>query len=261
MDINTLIGLAHNGDIKAIMTLGRFYGDFKNKENLDISESIKWYTIGARLGNIDCMYLASLMGLLNGHAILKIAPREWEKVVPQLKEALYWAEQALNGGNEAAEKQIISVKGELGAAYMYGGMCNNKTNEEAAYSYFISSVDYLKSVYKKTITNESTAHLGISLFYINCYLFERKGISSCLDTYLMINCLEEYIDAHIATDEYVGMIYSFLGIIYTYGIGCDKNYSRAVECYKTATTQCDYDCSDELLKFKKKLFGGYSFSE
>ena len=262
MEYNELVALAESGDTKAMQALGHFHSDFGgSKENVDLDKAEYWMEKSAECGDVKGMILTALLCNMDGHVLMQIAPQEWEHAIPKMKKALFWAEQALNVGATDAAESCIQAKAQLGRAYMYGGMFSSKNGlcDDTAIKYLTTSLNYLKEVYGKTKTDDSLFYLGNTLFYLNNYM-QRQGKSlKNGDDKLMITCLEKYVHAHNYTDSNVGMAYGFLGLLYTFGFGCQIDYSKAVGYYTIATEKCNFDCSDDLKHFKKKLFGGYTY--
>ena len=117
MDYETLLSLAESGDTKAMITIGGMYADFQgDKKNLDLEEAFKWFARSGEYGDVNGMKLAASIGCIDSHILLKIAPFEWEHAMQKLTQALYWAEKALENGDETAESEIIDIKDELGVA-------------------------------------------------------------------------------------------------------------------------------------------------
>lgn len=259
MDYNVLVRLAEDGDVWAMQELGHFHSDFNsNKENIDITKAIYWMEKSAECGDLKGMALSAILYNMDGHVLMQLAPQEWKQAVPKMEKALFWAENAVKGGVSSAVKSCIQAKEQLGRAYMYGGMFKSDNNEsdDTAIKYLTRSYNYLIEVYEKTQTDDSLFYLGTTLFYLNGYMQLDNDKAK-----LMVNCLEQYVNAHNYTDNNVGMAYGFLGLLYTFGFGCSINYDKAVEYYTTATEKCDFDCSEDLKHFKKKLFGGYTYKE
>ncbi|MBQ2966581.1 MAG: SEL1-like repeat protein [Clostridia bacterium] len=50
---------------------------------------------------------------------------------------------------------------------------------------------------------------------------------------------------------------SHLGVMYTEGRGCKKNFDLAFYYFQKAH-DAGYDCSEQLRRFRKKFFGGYT---
>ena len=254
MDLSKLIQLAESGDVQAMIELGHYYSDFDNTEHMDKDKAIYWMEKSAECGNVKGMVLTSILYTMDAHVVMQIAPADsWNNAIPKLQKALFWAEKAISLGTDATE-HIVNAKLELGRAYMHAGL-GSEPDEGTALHYLQLAINLLKENYAK-------AEVDVFLFYLAFSLFNYMDHHICLDDddcVLMVKCYEQYTRNHNYSDDYVGVAYAHLGLLYTFGVGCEKDYNKAVECYTIATTKCNFDCSSELSHFKKKLFGGYTY--
>lgn len=248
--------LADQGDLDAIMTLGRYYfGNDADEDNRDIDEAIKWYEKGAEFGYSNCMYLASLLLGMNGHILRKLGGGSTASdSLDYLNRAMYWAQKAYESGFQDADKQIVSVKGEMGMTYYYYGLGDeySKPTTQESVERYAESIKLLKSVYEQTEDPEVYIILALAL---NAY-GEITGYTEendRLEFALYHKCVDEYFGQVIHSD----IAACYLGVMYIDGRGCNVDYDKAVFYLKKAHN-AGFDCSELLSHFKKKLFGGYT---
>lgn len=251
--------LADQGNLDAIIALGKYYfGNDANDDDRDIHEAIKWYEKGAEFGYPNCMYLASLLLGMNGHVIRKLAGgSDASNSLDSLNKAMFWAQKAYESGFKDADKQIISIKGEIGMSYYYyalGSKYSKPTTQESVERY-AESIKLLKSVYKQTEDPEVYIFLALAL---NEYgeLTRYTEENNRLEFDLYHKCVDEYFGEVVHSD----IAACYLGVMYMDGRGCKVDYDKAVFYLKKAHNS-GFDCSELLCHFKKKLFGGYTLTK
>lgn len=248
--------LANNGDLDAIMSLGKYY--FGEDENRDINEALKWYETGAKFGYPICMKLASILYTINAQAIRNIVGSEEgiKTVFQKLDSALYWGNKARESGISDVREQIHKIIGEKGIAYyLYalGGEYSNKPTKEQSIERFENAIMHFKSIYIQTKNPEVYLYFAFTLHdYRELTGFTNEN--SVLEYNLLHKCVDEYFGEVIHSD----IASSYLGINYIYGIGCNVDYDRAYY-YLLKAHNAGFDTSELLCRFRKKLFGGYTF--
>lgn len=111
----------------------------------------------------------------------------------------------------------------------------------------------MKSVYNYTDNPEVYVFLAFSLYnYGNLVGYTEEN--NRLEFYLYQKVVNEYFGKVIHSD----ISAAYLGIMYTFGRGCEVDYNKAVY-YLQMATNAGFDCTDFLAHFKKKMFGGYTF--
>lgn len=257
MTLEEAVSRANNGDLDAIMALGRYYfGEDADENNRDINKAIEWYEKGAEFGYPNCMILAAILLSMNGHVIRKISGGDQtpDDAIPQLNRALYWARKAKERGESGADEQIITTIGELGIAYFYcarGGEYVKPTRDNSI-AWYAESIRLLKSIYMSTKDPEVYVILAFALNYYG----EIVGYSdenNRLEFYLYNKVVSEYFGNVMHSD----ICAMQLGLMYTYGRGCSVDYNKAVYYFNMAQN-AGFDCSEMLSHFKKKMFGGYT---
>ncbi len=241
-----VIELAKEGDYGAIRSLGDHYYNEQNYE-----EALKWYTLGAENSYPDCMYVAATLGSILAYASRKIGVYD-DAVVCNLR-ALYWAEKALENGVEEAENRVLSIKESLGIDYCY---CALESNDETKnIENYQKAISVLKTIYNITSNPDVWYYLAYAIVRISKVMdvsYEDLALSHLL--------FKRCVDEHFGDFDMNDLAAAYLGLDYTHGIGCDIDYDKAVHYYQIAHN-LGVDCSEELSRFRKKLFGGYTFVE
>lgn len=258
MTLDELKALANNGDFNAIIELSKYYYGATAKEN-DIDEAIKWTEKGAKFGYVNCMYLVSILYTTKGHVLRKIVggSSDITESIECLKKAMEWGRKAEAAGDKDAGKHLVDVTGELGISYFYyarGGEFYNPTRQESIDRYTVA-INLLKSVYQKSEDPEVSMFLALSLNYcgeLTGYTEENNKLELSLYHKCVDNFFGQVVHSDIAS--------MYLGIMYLEGRGCAVNYDTSYYYFKKAD-DAGFDCSEILSKFKKKLFGGYTFKD
>lgn len=247
---------ALQGDYESIMSLGRYYfGEVADEQNKDIDEAIRWYEKGGEFGYSRCMYLASILYTIKGHAIRKISGGNQtpDDAIPKLERGLYWAQKAEELGEDKADEQIVSIIGEIGIAYFYcarGGEYIKPTKENSI-AWYSESIRLLKSVYTETNDPEVYVILALALnFYGEIVGYTNEN--NKLEFYLYNKIINEYFGKVMHSD----ICACYLGLMYTYGRGWPVDYNKAVYYFQKAHN-AGFDCSEMLAHFKKTLLGGW----
>ena len=256
MTLEEAKSLAINGDLDAIMALGKYYY-LGEEENRDIDEALKWYELGAKNGYPICMKLASLLYTTNAHIMRKIMGSDGvEDVFEPLDKALYWANKAKENGISDAEEEITQILGEKGIAYyLYAlsGEYSNKPTKEQSIERCKKAIMYFKSVYQATKDPEVYLYFAFALHdYSELAGFTNEN--SKREYYLLHKCVDDYFGEVVHSE----LASSYLGLMYIYGVGCDVDYDKAYY-YLQKAHNAGFDCSELLSCFRKKLFGGYTF--
>ncbi len=240
MTLNEALEYAEKGDQDAICALGQYYYEEK-----DYHESLKWYKKGAESGNATCMLITCQLENLLGHVARKIDPNDTERQLERFNSAIFWGTKALENGIEEAEKHINTSKGELGITYYYLASSSDNIDD------YLKSISLLKESYSESSDPEIPLFLAFSLFkYLNCTDSKNEDEYSLVANLLLESVTNEDI-------AFKGIAYAYLGTIFTFGNAGEVDYDKAVKYYTLAGIN-NFDCSDMLSRFRKKLFGGYT---
>lgn len=244
MTLEKAIDLANNGDVEAMRQLGFYYFKDENGKIRDMSESIKYFDMGAKAGDIGCTKLSVILLLMRAHAIRHaLGVDAIDSVFRDLDKADYWNQRLSAFDKAEYEKNGISIIGERGIAKYYRGI----NNDDAVL--IRQSVDMLKGIMNDSIDPEVKLYIA---FGIND-LHHLKAYVSNEDYTLQFNLLTYCINEcpNLAS---INVACAYLAGLYTFGHGTAVNYDKAVYYYQMATEK-GFDCSDMLSNFKKNLFG------
>lgn len=248
MNIPKLTNLADSGDIDAIYSLGESY---LNNEN-EIDNAIKCFIAGAEKNSTKCMHMLASAIVAKSVMLRKCtdSPNYFYNI-SMLDNALYWETKATESGDES--KDIHNkVCSEIGISYYFLSI-DPKTDVDHATLYLEISISYLKPLYGILFSTESGFYLGCAL-----HDYSLLGKGSPKDTELSFRILKNCVDEYSGELPSIANISYCVGMMYTEGRGCHKNYDKALHYFKLAHNS-GYDCSEILNRFKKNLFGGYNF--
>lgn len=264
MTLEEAINLANSGDLDAVIALADYYAD----ENKDIKEAIKWYEKGAIQGNIRCMYMTALyLVLWTGVKRIAAGYTCVPSLIEDLNKALYWYNKANKCDVSSTNMENLSDRlyAELGSTYYYYTIyCLDKenydnkgklkSNAKNALDKSIQYFDNVNNLYEITPEHEYIYALAISLLDFGTY--------DCTDEQRIIrfNLLVDLFENRFNDLSQPGEVTYKLGECYTLGLGCNKDYDKAVILFNKAQS-LGYDCDDYLPKFRKKLFGGWIYKE
>lgn len=243
IEFRNTIALADSGDFYAINFLITHY--YLNKTpKLSIDEVLKWSTLGAEKGNVGCMLQTSclLVESVSGKGLDYI--RDFEKLVSAYTAALKWDQRAVELGADYDEERIACINCELGLIYYFNVNDSIRNLEKA--------INYIKPYYKKVNDKDYWIALGLAL----CDYSMEYNITTGDDINLAFSLLTECVNKHFNDLRYSAAAAKYLGIMYTEGVGCQRDYDTAVYYFQMAHN-AGHDCSYFLNSFKKTLFGGY----
>lgn len=259
MTLEEAISRANNGDLDSIMALGKYYfGEDSDDNNRDINKAIEWYEKGASFGYPVCMMMAALALTISGHSLRKIAGSSAaEDTIKELNRGLYWAGKAKEVGFEGADKQIITLKGELGIAYWLWGHTSelNKPSQQQTIERYYTSIRLLKEVYRFTDDKEVVFYLALAIDSLADIVTVSED-----DNRLAFMLFHKCADDYFGELEQSNIASFYLGQMYMYGRGCNQDYNLAHDYYLKAHN-AGFDCSEILSCFKKKMFGGYTLKK
>ncbi len=255
MTLEKTIELAKDGDLKAVRSLGIHYLNGDENQKANVFEARKWFVIGAEKGDALCMHLSATTGAMIAYALKDAS--DYTGTVNILNDALSWEKKALGIGYSAEQDEsiLIDIQGNLGIAHYFlsldapdkeeWGPVTLKNIEEA--------ICFLKASYQKTNNKEVLIYLGFALLD---YYLAHKATKD--DEILAHTLIKKCVDSYFKEIKVSAVAASYLGLMYTDGIGCEKNYEMAVY-YLQKAHAAGYDCSNMLSRFKKTLFGKYKF--
>ncbi|MBR4295467.1 MAG: sel1 repeat family protein [Clostridia bacterium] len=248
MTLEEAINLAQDGDHSAIRALGDYYQNSENEDH-DYEEAIKWYTVGAENGYSDCMLLAAMLGSISAYSCKELG--FYDSSISNAEKALFWAEKALEKGQDSAKETILTIKGEMGIAYYYS---STEEHDASVKSEKLSkAISFMLPIYNRTSSKEVLLCLGLAIT-----AYEKFAGYSYDDCFLAHSLLKRCVDDYFLELKNAKIAAAFLGLNYTYGHGCEVDYDKAVHYYQIANN-AGIDCSKELSCFRPKLFGGYKF--
>lgn len=253
MNIEELTKLAEGGNIEAIISLGQYYLNNEKDRRKGIDEATKWFTKGAEKGSAMCMLLLSNTICMKTIILRKYngsASPNYNEITALLNTAIYWANKAKEYGNESHETFDI-IYGELGIAYYFLSL--NSPNNNSSLDNLEKTISFLKPLYQTSNNEEILLYLGFALYDYNM-LGRATAEEITLSHFLLKKCVDNYFDT--LPSSAIASLY--IGLMYTEGHGCTKNYDNAVY-YIQKAHNAGHDCSQILSRFKKKIFGGYTF--
>jgi hypothetical protein len=222
---------AKSGDANAQVKLGKCYEYGLGVEE-DSETAVAWYKKAAEKNNPDGLFHYGLM-MFTGDGIAK-----------NCKDGLNYLIQAKNNGQSEAQPTIIRLCSDFEAWGNYN---------IAPYEYVSASDLELintKKAYLKTIAAKSTSasyYLALAAADSEDFKTAFKYLVQAHNLYypdgktFNENAIDEK-DPLTGDETYAFVIEAYvqdaLGYCYEYGLGCDIDYSRAIECYSTC------DCRD-----------------
>lgn len=249
MTLEEALALGNQGDLDAIIALGNYYLSDPSNSSCGIFEALKWFKKGVELENNYCMQQAARLGRLEGRVLRKEGAGAEAR--EPLKDALRWAEKALDAGfrREETEKLIDEIRGELGIAYYFAGL--NAKDPEDQIPLFEESIHLLKWVYTKVDDLEVSLYLAFAIRQLR----EIRWVTE-LDELLAASLLMKCVNDHFDELEHTDVAAFYLGMCLIEGYGGTIDHDLAYHYFQKAHN-AGFDCSDILCQFKKTLFGGY----
>lgn len=242
MTLEEAIELANQGDLEVMNTLARYYYDQK-----EYNEARTWHCRAAEGGLVQAFIPAALLTNMLTRAARKVSGGGaiHDQDVFDLTRALQWIDRArANGLTTDADGSIIRERALC--AYAASKKEGSSITAEDA-------IAYLKEGYATTgRTPEVEIYLAFALF--EAPQLSPEDASFCFN--LLKRCCS-YTEED-EPDVKLGILDAYLGLCYLDGKGCSVDDNAAYECFLKAG-QKDFDCSDMLRNFKKKMFGGYVF--
>ncbi len=248
MNITKLTDLANSGDINEIYSLGEYY---LNNEN-EFDNAIKCFTAGAEKNSTKCMHMLAYTIATKSIMLRRYSESpNYFNIISMLDTALYWENKATESGEDSKDTHN-TICSEIGISYYFLSI-DPKTDVDHATLYLEISISYLKPLYGILFSTES-------IFYLGCALHDYSllGKGSPKDTELSFRILKNCVDEYFNELPSIANISYCVGMMYTEGRGCHKNYDKALHYFQQAHN-AGYDCSEILSHFKKNLFGGYNF--
>ena len=242
-EFKNTIALADSGDFNAINRLISHYWSNQTPK-ISIDEVLRWSTLGAEKGDVNCMLQTSYLLVESVSEEGLDYVRDFEKLVNAYTVALKWEQRAIELGAKLDEERIASINCELGLIYYFNADNSTKNLEK--------SINYIKPYYQKVNDKDYWIALGVAL----CDHSMVCNITAGDDINLAYNLLTECVNHHFDELRYSSAAAKYLGIMYTEGVGCSKDYDMAVYYFQKAHAAGN-DCSYFLNRFKKTLFGGY----
>lgn len=250
MTLNEVNNLANNGDLKAMQALGEYY-----LNNDMYTEAWSWFSKAADAGYTQSIISAAYAGIMVGEANLK-GTGKIDEAVKVYKKTLKYS-YCLMQEKDVPQNTKNNIAKEIPTILFKLGYCLylNEMIDEA--------IQYLTKPEAKT-NPDCRVVLGI------CY-FEKAGITGSFSLIKdALPLLKEVDHASLSEHEDVKyMAYMKLSLIYRLadelklpGIKKDMDLSYA---YCLKATQCGdgwgKKAQEELRKYKKRLFGGYTYIE
>jgi len=226
---------AEMDNVDAMLELAKIHNNARTAE--DIRISTKWAEKAAEKGHPTGMILAYFGNSMMGHAMVAVGGAKSPGTAEVLEKAKHYLEQAIQNGYDPVEarKSSDSLYKDLGDCYFV----TDRTGEAF-------------ECYKKTEDPIAVIHQGIMLISNDITL------TSDEKSYVF-NRLAHTIPNSDIEKEKNGWGYFILGIMKQHGIGIQQDTNEAYNCFSWAQDMGFNDASNELAKYKKKLFGGYEY--
>ena len=258
MTVEELKVLAEDGNVDAIYALGVHYNDIKNKK-INFEESLYWLRLGIKYFNDPrCMTTACLIISISVSSKIAIAGGDYTTTegIKEIQEAIDYGKRALELGANIDLTTMYEIRGKC---YYHIALDLEEKGEvlEAIEKYLLAEKDL-----KYACDNSKVESIeGILL-----YAFSMRGRDKIRgiwpsDRSLQIHNMIQYAleSDSSAAKNLKGPANLFLGIDYLQGVIVDVDYNKAYQ-YLSKANELGIDCQETLRKFKKKLFGGYTFS-
>lgn len=261
--VQWLTKAAENGDVDAMMELGNYY--VKQNTGEGVFESIKWFEKAANKGNFFAIKMAALANRLRALACMGVArtgiTEGWADALAHWKKVHMWASKerdCIDAGqpNVKPEERDRAVQMIEESSYRMG-VCYSLTNQP---------VEAMR-VLRDLRDTKARVLYGACLFE---QAKERNGYADAYEQLILIETDDRYSSAEktLEEDGIYAIAARYLSIVYRLGlenkVRPDMNAAVAVLQKASASIQdegCRQDVEAELKKYKKKMFGGYQYSE
>lgn len=261
--VQWLTKAAENDDIDAMTILGSYY--VKQNTGEGVFESIKWFEKAANQGNFFAIQMAAQTNQIRALACMGVAragiTEGWADALAHWKKVHMWASKerdCIDAGqpNVKPEERDRAMQ-MIGESSYRMGIC---------YWIMKQHVEAMR-VLRDLRDTKARVLYGVCLFK---QAKERNGYADAYEQLILIETDDRYSSAEktLEEDAIYAIAAQYLSILYRLGlenkVRPDMNAAVAVLQKASASIQDEgykQEVEAELKKYKKKMFGGYQYSE